>query len=376
MATVVLFAGAAAVIFYVVLAYPVLLGWLSRRFARPVQRAPIRPSVSIIVAVYNGEAFLADKLNSILALEYPRDLVQVIIVSDGSTDRTDAIAESFASKGVRLLHLSRGGKPAALNAAIPLASGEILILTDVRQVLAPDSVGLLVESFADPEVGTVSGELVIRKGATEEESNIGLYWRFETWIRDRLASIDSMFGATGPFYAMRRELAVPIPPDMLLDDMYLPLAAFFRGYRLVVDMRARAYDYPTALDTEFRRKVRTLAGNYQILLAFPALLGSGNRMWLHFVSYKLGRLLLPWCLIAVAISSPWLPAPWNIVMSAGQAVFYGMAALDFVLPAGGQLKRVCSPIRTFVTMMIAAIRGLSVFFVPARSLWKVTSATK
>ena len=136
MATVVLFAGAAAVIFYVVLAYPVLLGWLSRRFARPVQRAPIRPSVSIIVAVYNGEAFLADKLNSILALEYPRDLVQVIIVSDGSTDRTDAIAESFASKGVRLLHLSRGGKPAALNAAIPLASGEILILTDVRQVLA------------------------------------------------------------------------------------------------------------------------------------------------------------------------------------------------------------------------------------------------
>ncbi len=376
MATVVLFAGAAAVIFYVVLAYPVLLGWLSRRFARPVQRAPIRPSVSIIIAVYNGEAFLADKLNSILALEYPRDLVQVIIVSDGSTDRTDAIAESFASKGVRLLHLSRGGKPAALNAAIPLASGEILILTDVRQVLAPDSVGLLVESFADPEVGTVSGELVIRKGATEEESNIGLYWRFETWIRDRLASIDSMFGATGPFYAMRRELAVPIPPDMLLDDMYLPLAAFFRGYRLVVDMRARAFDYPTALDTEFRRKVRTLAGNYQILLAFPALLGPGNRMWLHFVSYKLGRLLLPWCLIAVAVSSPWLPAPWNIVMLAGQAAFYGMAALDFVLPAGGQLKRVCSPIRTFVTMMIAAIRGLSVFFVPARSLWKVTSATK
>jgi biofilm PGA synthesis N-glycosyltransferase PgaC len=376
MAPGVLFAVAAAVIFYVVLAYPVLLGWLSRRFARPVRRAPIRPSVSIIVAVYNGEAFLADKLNSILALEYPRDLVQVIIVSDGSTDRTDAIAESFASQGVRLLHLSRGGKPAALNAAIPLASGEILILTDVRQVLAPDSVGLLVESFADPEVGTVSGELVIRKGATEEESNIGLYWRFETWVRDRLASIDSMFGATGPFYAMRRELAVPIPPDMLLDDMYLPLAAFFRGYRLVVDMRARAYDYPTALDTEFRRKVRTLAGNYQILLAFPRLLGPGNRMWLHFVSYKLGRLLLPWCLIAVAVSSPWLPPPGNIVILAGQAVFYGMAALDFVLPAGGPLKRLCSPIRTFVTMMIAAIRGLSVFFVPARSLWKVTSATK
>jgi hypothetical protein len=99
-------------------------------------------------------------------------------------------------------------------------------------------------------------------------------------------------------------------------------------------------------------------------------------MWLHFVSYKLGRLLLPWCLIAVAVSSPWLPPPWNIAVVAGQAVFYGMAALDFVVPAGWPPKRLCSPIRIFVTMMIATIRGLSVFFVPARSLWKVTSATK
>jgi cellulose synthase/poly-beta-1,6-N-acetylglucosamine synthase-like glycosyltransferase len=374
MAPVVLFAGV-AVLFYVLIAYPLLLGWVAQGSARPVRRARIQPSVSVIVAVHNGEAFLADKLKSILALEYPRDLVQVIVASDGSTDRSEAIAESFASQGVRLIRLARGGKPAALNAAIPSASGEILVLTDVRQVLAPDSVGLLMESFADPEVGTVSGELLIRRGVTEEESNIGLYWRFETWIRDRLASIDSMFGATGPFYAVRRELAVHIPPDMLLDDMFLPLTAFFRGYRLVVDGRARAYDYPTTLDTEFRRKVRTLAGNYQILLAFPGLLGPGNRMWLHFVSYKLGRLLIPWCLIAVAISSPWLPPPWNIVLLAGQGVFYGVAVLDFVVPAGTPLKRLSSPVRTFVVMMIAALRALSVFFVPARSLWKVTSAT-
>jgi cellulose synthase/poly-beta-1,6-N-acetylglucosamine synthase-like glycosyltransferase len=374
MAPVVLFAGV-AVLFYVLIAYPLLLGWVAQGSARPVRRARIQPSVSVIVAVHNGEAFLADKLKSILALEYPRDLVQVIVASDGSTDRSEAIAESFASQGVRLIRLARGGKPAALNAAIPTASGEILVLTDVRQVLAPDSVGLLMESFADPEVGTVSGELLIRRGVTEEESNIGLYWRFETWIRDRLASIDSMFGATGPFYAVRRELAVHIPPDMLLDDMFLPLTAFFRGYRLVVDGRARAYDYPTTLDTEFRRKVRTLAGNYQILLAFPGLLGPGNRMWLHFVSYKLGRLLIPWCLIAVAISSPWLPPPWNIVLLAGQGVFYGVAVLDFVVPAGTPLKRLSSPVRTFVVMMIAALRALSVFFVPARSLWKVTSAT-
>ena len=373
MGAVVVFVAAASIILYVVLLYPMALGWYAPRATRPVQRAQIRPSISIIVAVYNGEFFLFEKLKSILALQYPRDRMEVIVASDGSTDQTAAIAQSFASEGVRLIQLPRGGKPAALNAAIPMARGEILVLTDVRQVLAPDSVGLLVESFADPRVGVVSGELIIRQGATDEESSIGLYWKFESWMRDQLSNIDSMFGATGPFYAIRRELAVPIPPDLLLDDVYLPLAVFFRGYRLVVDTRARAYDYPTALDTEFRRKVRTLAGNYQILLAYPALLGPRNRMWVHFMSYKFGRLLLPWCLIAIFISSLWLPQPWNIFMLAAQVFFYGVAGLDTLIPPRSPLKRISTPARTFVTMMIAALRGLTVFFVPARSLWKVTS---
>lgn len=373
MGAVVVFTASVWVLLYVILLYPMILGAWARKWARPVRRQPHRPSVTIIVAVYNGEAFLAEKLKSIFSLQYPPDRLEVIVASDGSTDRTAEIAKSFASEGVRLIQLPRGGKPAALNASIPLARGEILVLTDVRQVLAADSVGLLVESFADPSVGVASGELVIRQAATEEQSTIGVYWRFESWMRDRLGEIDSMFGATGPFYAIRRELAVPIPPDILLDDVYLPLAAYFRGYRLVMDPRARAFDYPLALDTEFRRKVRTLAGNYQILLAYPALLGPGNRMWVHFMSYKFGRLLLPWCLIAIALSAPGLPRPWNIAAIAAQAVFYGLAALDSLVPPGTPLKRISTPARTFVTMMIAALRGLVVFFVPARSLWKVTS---
>ena len=292
---------------YVLVGYPLLLNWWSRRFARPVKREPIQPTLSIIIPAYNGGRFLS-RINSIPFSTWsirPERRRRVTVVSDGSTDRTDSIAEAYASRGVRLLRVPRGGKPAALNAAIPLARGEILVLTltDVRQVLAPESVRLLVESFADPSVGTVSGELIIRKGDTREASDIGLYWRLETMMRDNLSKIDSMFGATGPFYAIRRELAVPIPEDSLLDDMYLPLAAFFRGYRLIMDARARAFDYPTSLEVEFNRKVRTLAGNYQILRAYPALLGPGNRMWLHFMSYKFGRLLLPWCLIALAVAS-------------------------------------------------------------------------
>src|SRR5260370_1196685 len=120
-----------------------------------------------------------------------------------------------------------------------------------------------------------------------------------------------MFGATGPFYAIRRELAVPIPPDVLLDDVYLPLAPFFRGYRLVVEESARAFDYPTTLETEFRRKVRTLAGVYQLIRIYPRLLLPGNRMWFHFMSYKVGRLLLPHALILIAACSFFLPHPWR-----------------------------------------------------------------
>jgi cellulose synthase/poly-beta-1,6-N-acetylglucosamine synthase-like glycosyltransferase len=359
---------------YVLAGYPLVLRWVALRRPRPVRRQPIEPTVSLIIAVYNGERFLEAKLQSVLALEYAPGQLEIIVASDGSTDRTDEIAERFAAQRVSLLRLPRGGKPAALNAAIAKARGEILVLTDVRQPLEPHSVARLVENFADPSVGVASGELLIRAGASQEEADIGLYWRFETWMRESLSSVDSMFGATGPFYAIRRTLAVPIPDDALLDDVYLPLAAYFQGYRLVMDSRARAYDIPTSLETEFRRKIRTLAGNYQILRAYPALLGPGNRMWFHFVSYKFGRLLLPWLLLILAAASFGLPAPWRGAVLAGQALFYGLAVADAWILKPRLLKRLSSSAHTFLVMMIATLGGLSVFFIPPRTLWKVTSA--
>ena len=372
-----LFSGCAIV--YIILVYPALLSVWAACFPKPVRRSPIFPFISVIIPIYNGESFVERKLRSVLALDYPPEKMEILVVSDGSTDRTAGMVERFTQQGVKLLCIPRAGKPAALNAAISQCSGEILVLTDIRQDIAPDSVRLMIESFADPSVGTVSGELVIRdpggQSAHLEEAGIGLYWRFETWMRNQLSSIDSMLGATGPFYAIRRELAVHIPPDMLLDDMFLPLAAFFRGYRLIADPRARCYDIPTNLDTEFRRKVRTLAGNYQILGAYPALFGFSNRMWVHFMSYKFGRLLLPWLLAGFAVSSFWLPEPWRTLILGAQAICYFLALADPWIPEWFPLKRLSSLARTFVVMMAAAVRGLAVFFVEPRSLWKVTSAS-
>jgi glycosyltransferase involved in cell wall biosynthesis len=370
------FLGSILLILYVFAGYPLCLGWLARLRSRPVRRGTYQPDVSVILAVHNGERYLARKLDSILALTYPGEKREILVVSDGSTDRTDSIAASYAQRGVRLLRVGQGGKALALNAGIAGSRHEVLVFTDVRQTLAPDSLALLVENLSDPAVGAASGELVIRKGNSSEEASVGLYWRYEVWIRRRLSAIDSIFGATGAYYALRREHAVPIPANTLLDDVYLPLAAFFRGYRLVLDSRVHMFDEPTRLDDEFWRKVRTLAGNYQVMKAYPRLLLpgwlGGNRMWLHFASYKLARLLVPFLLPVVLITSLGLPPAWRTAALAAQTAFYGMAALDLLLPEGGSAKRLTSVARTFVTLMAASACAVVILFSPSARLWRPT----
>ena len=370
--SVVLVAVCIGLIIYVLVAYPLMLARLARR-ARFVEKEWIPRTVSVVIAVRNGEHHIRAKLDSVRALNYPKELIEVWVASDGSSDGTDDIVRERASSGVQLLRIQASGKAAALNAAIRKTKGEILLLTDVRQELATDSLLRLVSCFADPTVGVVSGRLLICKGKTRDEASIGLYWRYETWIRDNLSRIDSIFGATGALYAIRRRLAVTLPEQILLDDVYLPLSAFFAGYRLIVEPAALAYDTSTPLDVEFRRKVRTLAGNYQLLRYYPQLLTRANRLWLHFVSYKLGRLVLPFALITIALSTYWLPTPWRVTFTVLQGAFYGFAYLDKWIPEGATVKRISSLVHIFVTMMIAAFCALAIFCVPPQALWKVTA---
>ncbi len=363
---------AAAFILWVLAGYPLFLAVLTHFFERPFQREFRPRSVSVIVPVYNGERWIHAKLESILGLDYPRELLQIIVVSDGSTDGTDDLVRQWAPRGVELVGAEQGGKALALNAGMERAHGEILFFTDVRQALEPSSLRRLVECFADPSIGVASGELVIRKGETAEEADIGLYWRYEKWIRSRQSRLGSVPGATGSIYAMRRSLARPLPAGTLNDDMYLPLCALLAGYRIVFEGEAKAYDYPTALGSEFRRKVRTLAGVYQVIAAFPALLEPWNGIWIHFISHKAGRLLLPHAMIAIAASSFFLPRPWSWGMLAGQAVFYTLAALDPWMTVFGPVKRLSSLARVFVTLMVAAFLAQSYFFRDTKALWKTT----
>lgn len=366
------FAFSTAAILYILAGYPLLLAYLARRTVREVRKDDVLRSVSVVIAVRNGETFLAAKLHSLLASNYPSELMEISVVSDGSDDGTDRIAQSFRSRGVRFYRIDRQGKGAAINTGISHSTGELVVLTDVRQSLDSDAIRNVVACFADPDVGAVSGELSIRKGLSAEEADTRLYWRYEVFIRKQMSRIDSTFGANGPFYAIRRSLTVPIPADTLLDDVYLPLAAFFRGYRLILEQSAKAFDYPTNLTSEFRRKVRTQAGLYQLLRLYPQLLSSSNRMRIHFLSAKYGRLMMPFLLILIGLSSFGLPDPMRNIVLLSQAAIYLTAVVDRWIPQGFLFKRVSSPIRTFIVLTAAAFFGLKIFFVPARALWKET----
>lgn len=352
---------------WVLLLYPALLALGVFRQAPPVAARFVSRTVSLLLPVRNGERWIRAKLESIFRLDYPPELLQVIVISDGSSDRTEELVRAFPA--IRLLVIPASGKAVALNAGLQEATGEILFFTDVRQPLDPQCLKALVAQFSDPTVGVASGELVIRRGATAAEEHVGLYWRYEKLIRKQHSRIDSVLGATGAVYAMRREHAAPLPPDCLLDDVHLPLRAFFRGYRVVFVEEALAYDDPAGLEREFRRKVRTLAGVYQLLWDFPALLGPRNRMWLHFMSHKFGRLLLPFALLAALVSSALLPPPWRAVTLAAQGAFYGVAALDAWVREGSGVKPLSSLARTFVVLMLATLAAAGCALLPGRRLW-------
>jgi cellulose synthase/poly-beta-1,6-N-acetylglucosamine synthase-like glycosyltransferase len=368
------FAAGCAAIIYITIAYPLVLSLAGRKRAPIGKRLGHYPSVTAVVAVHNGEAFIAGKLECLLELEYPAGLMDILVVSDGSTDSTEEIVESFAGRGVRLLRVPRGGKPAALNAALPHASGEILFFNDVRQRIEPNALAHLAANFADPSVGAVTGELhYLRPERTGEAADLGIYWRYELWARRRHSAIDSACNTTGCIYAVRRSLVKQLPPDALTDDLTIPLNVHLRGYRVVVEPEAMALDYPHIEGGEFRRKLRTLAGLWQVHASCPALFTRANRMRFHFLSHKSCRLVLPWALIAVWAATLALPASaFRSFLLVDEAVFAAMAVLDWCIPENHPLKRLTSPARTFLAMNAAALAAPVVFLVPAGKLWRPT----
>ncbi len=346
----ILFWLSAFLIAYVYLGYPAMLGvWARlRRMRRHVAaherdgRWPERiardrlPGVSIVVAARNEAARLPARIANLLALDYPADRRQIIVVSDGSTDGTDQALARYGSS-IEVVSIPQSGKALALNAGVERAVHDILVFADARQRFACGALRALVAPFADARIGGVSGELVLDAelsrpdagGDSPVRSGVGAYWRFEKWLRRRESEVGSLVGATGAIYALRRSLWRPLPAETILDDVLAPMRAVLAGYRVVFTDRAQAFDYAASTSqAESRRKVRTLAGNVQLLWLEPRLLVPFvNPVWLQFCSHKLGRLAVPYALVALMAGSIALAPQHPIYALAlgAQCAFYLLA---------------------------------------------------
>ena len=367
------FWGAVFLIAYTYVGYVGLL-WLRARLSpRPVRRARFEPSVSIVMVVRNEERFLEEKLRNLLDADYPRELCEIVVVSDGSKDRTDAILREHAENPrVRVLmnQLSRG-KASGLNDAFAVASGDVVIFTDARQKIEPEAFRFLTENLADAEVGCVSGALMLGDPkAGEAARGMGLYWRIEKQIRELEAESGSAVGATGALYAVRRQLLTPVPEGTILDDVYIPMQVARQGKRVVFDPRARAWDSPDlGADREFSRKVRTLSGNYQLIQLAPWLLSGKNPIRFEFVSHKLLRLVVPFALAAVLLSSMVLPGPVYRTALGLQLAFYGLSLLAGLRMKSGPFGRMADAALTFVLLNSAATVAFVNFITGRKVIW-------
>ena len=362
-------------ILYTYIGYPILIWLLARLFPRHWISLPIQPSVSIVLAVHNGASLLPGKIDHLLRLDYP-NIPEIILVSDGSTDGTCDLLANQTDPRIRTIILEeQAGKAVAVNAGVNRATSDVILFVDIRPEIAPGSIQELVSNFADPKVGCVAGELVLRQSDHDAPTAAigGHYWRYEQWIRSSECLFDSPVGVYGGFYAVRRQLVVPQPPGTILDDMFQPLSIIRQGYRSVLDPRARVYDtWPKQVEGEFNRKVRTLAGNFQLFQLAPWSLLPGNRVLFQFVSHIVMRLFIPYLLIALLGSSIALATS-----SLPYAVFAGAQVLGWIIATIGLkyripgLQRMASLGSALLVLNAAAVVGLYRFVMHRGPLWKI-----
>jgi poly-beta-1,6-N-acetyl-D-glucosamine synthase len=372
----VLFWISALIVGYVYVGYPCLLAAWARIADRRPRRAAFQdgawPSISIVIAARNEAARLPARVANLLEQAYPGRR-EIIVVSDGSTDAPERALARFGP-AVRLIDVPPGGKPLALNAGVAASTGDILVFADARQRFAPGALAALIRNFADAAVGGVTGELVLDSERdsvdTKVGEGIGLYWKYEKWLRRNESRVWSVLGATGAIYALRRECWTNLPAATLLDDVLAPMRAVLNGCRVVFEAEAIAYDQASAdAATESRRKRRTLAGNYQILAQEPRLLlPVVNPVWLQYMSHKVGRLIVPWALVALFISTVLLARESVLYAPVlfAHGIFYGLALAGALFQARERFARVAF---TFVMLNVSAVAGLAALR-RGREVWR------
>lgn len=368
----VLFWGSVALLAYTYVVFPAILFVRGLLWRKPYRTEDITPSVSMIIAAYNEAASIGEKLDNVVSLDYPRDCLEVIVASDGSTDETEAIVAQYEDRGVKLLALPRQGKAGALNSAVAVAKGEILVFSDANSQYAPDAIRQLVRPFADPEVGGVAGNQVYlsEKRMADDTAQTGdgerTYWGFDRFLKRIQSEAGNTISATGAIYAIRRSL-FPGVPEGVTDDFATSTAVIAQGYRLVFAPDAKAFE-PVAKSSgvEFGRKVRVMTRGLRAVLVRRELLNPFRFGFyaLQLFSHKVLRRLMFAPLALLLVSNPFLLGEglfYQLTMLA-QIGFYGAAlagALFRDTPLGRN-KLVTLPYYVCLVYLAAAVATFNV----------------
>jgi biofilm PGA synthesis N-glycosyltransferase PgaC len=322
--------------FYAYIGYPLVLLALRLLIRREVKKGPIQPFISLLIPAYNEDDVIARKIENSLALDYPAELLEIVVASDGSKDRTAETAQRLADgQRVRVLAFPQNrGKIATLNASVPELRGEIVVFSDAPAMLFPGSVRLLIENFADPAVGAVSG---LYKVVKADEVDVGksedLYWKYETFLKIQESQIDSTLGGHGHLHAIRKDLYPYPPAGTINDDYIIPVSVLAKGYRAVYEPSAVVYEEAHEM-TGFGRRIRIMAGNIQQIREIKGLLHPFRPMALFFfLSHKVSRLVVPFAMLVALIANLFLlGSRFYFAIFCAQLAFYLLAALGTVWP--------------------------------------------
>lgn len=367
---------ACALVGYTYVGYPLgiwLLSLLRPADERKANDPTEWPAVSVVIAVHNEAARIDRKLKNLAELDYPPDRLHVLFVCDGCTDDTAQRLQGNDNVQV-LVGERRRGKPAALNQAVAQVTTPLIVFMDVRQRVEPGALKLLVARLLQDGIAAVSGELCHLDPATRTAASIGLYWRYEKWIRKSESRFDSTVGSTGAMYAMRTRDYLVLPEDTILDDFVIPMHVVRTGRRVVLHEDVPLEDELQAkVAGERKRKIRTLTGNFQAFARYPWMFSPrSNRLFVQFVSHKVLRLLVPYALIAVLVSSALLEGLFYRSVALGQVLFYALALAGAWWPALRSIRLV-SFASVFTELNLAAVLALVQFlFRPTHARWERT----
>lgn len=370
------FAIGATLIGYTYAGYPLIMAWLAKRSP---QQPPLLladqdcPEVTAVIAVHNEQGRVLQKIADLRAQDYPQDRLRILFVSDGSTDGTHELLTQHP-QATLLAYPERQGKAHALNVGLASVQSPVVLLCDVRQKAEPHALRTVVSRLMQPGVGAVSGELAHRDPANPTAAQIGAYWQYEKWIRQSESAVSSVVGATGAFYAIRRESFRPIASDTLLDDFEIPMQVVRQGLTVKFESNALVYDeLQKDMAGERKRKLRTLSGNFQSFARHRWLFSpKANPIWAQFISHKVLRLVVPYAMIACLLSALLSSQPWMNALAAIQLAFYALAASPRIWPALAHL-RLISLAHVFTEMNLTALEaGLRYWASGRAARWEKT----